>query len=201
MKKWKFVFVMIMSIALVVLMGSCKKSSSNPTSSNNPPGTNYGGGTLSFNTNSSSAGNYSISGSFNPASYGTSGSGVMSWYDSSSNGAWAYGYVWHSSSNWDLAILEFTRPAGTAMGTGSYNFADETATLIFVKGATGEAGSGGDYYGLNQGTGNITSYSSTGMKGNFSGSGIQVSGSAVGAAVQVTNGSFDVTFGTAYGTP
>ncbi len=201
MKQLRFGLVMIISVALVLLMASCKKSDSNPTNSNNPPGANYGGGSLSFNTNSSSVGNFNLSGSFNPTSYGSSGSGVMCWYESSANTAIVYGYVWRSSSDWDLVILEFNRPTGTALGTGSYSFSNQSATLIFIKGANGMSASNGNEYVLDEGTANMTSYSSTGMKGNFSGTGVGVTGAVVGQAIQVTNGSFDVTFGTVYGTP
>ncbi len=208
MKQFKFVLVMIISIALVMLMASCKKSDSgsDTTGPNNPNTGSYGSGSLSFNTNSSTAGNsWNISGSFNPTSTGQTGSGVMSWYDASSNVAWVYAFLWRSSNDWDYAILELERtPSSNKVGTGTYSFAsgtDNTAMLIFIKGASSQTSTNGNYYMLESGTANITSYSSTGMKGNFSGTGMGISGSASGTPVQVSAGSFDVTFGTAYGTP
>jgi hypothetical protein len=198
MKQFKFLLVMLVSLALVLVMSSCKKDSSdNPAGPDNPAAALYGSGSISFNTNSTVMGNYSMSGSFNPGSYGTSGSGIMCYYDANSNSAWIYAYKWTSSSNWDWTV--FTVHRTSALGTGSYSFADNGASLSIVKGASGMGSSNGTYYVIDEGTANVTAFSSTGMRGNFSGTGVGISDDVYGQPIQLTNGSFDVTFGTASG--
>jgi hypothetical protein len=73
--------------------------------------------------------------------------------------------------------------------------------MIIVKGATGMSSSDGSGFAVNAGTANITSFSSTGMKGNFSGTGVGYTAAVMGTEIQITNGSFDVTFGTASNVP
>jgi hypothetical protein len=195
MQRYKLFLVMMVCMALVVLMASCKKSDSgNPAGPDNPVTGAYGTGSISFYTNSSVIGNYSLSGSFNPTGYGTSGTGLMCYYDVSSNSAWIYAYKWTSSTNWDWTVLSFNRT--TSLGTGTYSFAENEAMLSIIKGASGMSSSDGTHYIIDEGTANMTSFSTTGMKGNFGGTGLGVSDNVLGLPIQLTNGSFDVTFGT-----
>jgi hypothetical protein len=202
MKQWKSILVVMVSVVLVFMMTSCKKSSS---SSDNPTGPDdtisklYGSGSISFNTNSTVIGNYSMSGSFNPTGAGASGSGIMCYYVANSNSAWIYGYKWTSSTNWDWSIITIYRASG--LGTGSYSFADNDASISIMKGATSMSGYDGTNYVLDAGTANVTSFSSTGMQGNFSGTGVGVTSDVLGLPIQLTNGSFNVTFGTATNQP
>jgi hypothetical protein len=198
MKHFKFILVVLVSVALVLLMASCKKSDSgNPAGPDNPATGLYGSGSVSFNTNSTVVGNYNISGSFDPTSYGSSGSGVWCWHYTSQNTVGLYGYVWRSSTDWDYIFLSFSKPTANPLGTGTYNFSENEVSMIIVKGATSIGGSDGSDFAVDAGTANITSFSSTGMKGNFSGTGVGYTAAVMGTEIQITNGSFDVTFGTA----
>ena len=200
MKQWQSILVMIVVMVFVLTLSSCKKDEGNPAGPNNPIAELYGSGSVSFNTNSSIVGNYNISGAFNPTSYGSNGSGVWCWHDAGSNTAGIYGYIWRSSSDWDQVVISVYKSSG-ALTTGTYDFTEQEASVSIVKGASGMGSADGSRFVFDAGTLTITSITSTGMKGNFSGTGIGYSSDVMGTPIQVTNGSFDVTFGTASDAP
>ncbi|MGD0037448.1 MAG: hypothetical protein ABSC53_09175 [Bacteroidota bacterium] len=98
------------------------------------------------------------------------------------------GYTWHSSSNWDITTLVLW-----TNGTGTYTNSSSASgfSFTFVKGGTSST----DYsntYTLSIGTCHVTSFSSSGMQGTFSGTATNSQNSTI----SVTNGSFNVTFET-----
>jgi hypothetical protein len=150
----------------------------------------YGSGSISFHADS--IGNFSFSGAWTGASVGTSGAAVeaITGKSGSTYAAFIYAYTWHSSTNWDYVILEITND-GTPITTGTYT-AGNGLTFMLSKGATSATG-GSNMFILESGSCQITSYSSSGMKGTISGTATRPSDQAT---VSITNGTFDVTFGT-----
>jgi hypothetical protein len=183
-------------IALLVVFFGCKKdesSSSNPTSPNNTTSNLLGSGSLSFTAGS--LGSFSFSGSWTGASVGSSGTAVeaLTGKSGSDYGAIIYAYTWHSSTNWDNAMLDLAN-TGTPITTGTYvpGANNNELAFTFTKGSTSSTDFSNEYI-LTSGSCQLTSYSSSGMKGTFSGTAMRVSDQTT---VSVTNGSFNVTFGT-----
>ena len=184
---------LVLIVLLAVFIGCKKDESSSPTSSNNPASTVLGSGSISFTAGS--LGSFSFSGNWTGASVGSSGTAVeaLTGKNGADYGALIYGYTWHSSTNWDNAFLDLAN-TGAPITTGTFVVGanNNELTFTFTKGSTSAADFSNEYI-LTSGSCQLTSYSSSGMKGTFSGTAIRVSDQT---AVSVTNGSFDVTFGT-----
>jgi hypothetical protein len=183
-------FITVVIIAILIGSTGCSDDkSSNPTNPNNPASNIYGSGSISFNADS--IGNFSFSGSWTGAAVGTSGTAVeaLTGKSGSTYAAIIYAHTWHSSNNWDNVILEITKD-GTPITTGTYT-ATNGLTFMFTKGATSTSG-GSNMFILDNGSCQITSYSSTGMKGTISGTATRPTDQAT---ISITNGTFDVTFG------
>jgi len=184
------IFSLVLIVLLVAIVGCKKESSSNPTNPNTPASNLYGSGSISFTADS--LGNFNFSGTWTGASVGTSGTAVESLKGQSGStyAAIINAYTWHSSTNWDHAMLEITSD-GTPITTSTYT-AGDGLTFTFTKGGT-SAASGSNVFVLSGGSCQVTSYSSSGMKGTISGTATRYSDNAT---VSITNGTFDVTFGT-----
>jgi hypothetical protein len=194
MKQYKFILVVLISVALVLLMASCKKSDSgNPAGPDNPASTLLGSGSISLTT--STLGNFSINGAWTGSASGGSGSAVAAFtgQDGSDYGAIIYGYVWRSTTDWDNVWL-IIATTGTPISTGSYTIGGDREFTVLVSKGTSSAGDMSNGYYMTSGTCTLTSYSSTGMQGTFSGTAERGT-----ETTSITNGSFNVTFGT--GTP
>jgi hypothetical protein len=191
MKQWRSILVMIVSVVLVFMMTSCKKSSSdNPTGPNNPASTVMGSGSISLTT--STLGNFSANGTWTGSASGSSGSAVAAFtgQDGSDYGAIIYGYIWRSATDWDNVWL-IIATTGTPISTGSYTIGGDREFTLLVSKGTSSAGDISNGYYMTSGTCTITSYSSTGMQGTFSGTATRGT-----ETTSITNGSFNVTFGT-----
>ena len=165
----------VLIVLLVAIVGCKKDSSSNPINPNTPAGNLYGSGSISFTAGS--LGNLSFSGSWAVTSSGNTGNSVV------------IGNTWHSSSNWDMVtLLLWTN--GT--GTDTVGITDNGFSFTFLKGGTSSTDISNEYT-LTSGTCHVTSFSSTGMQGTFSGTAAKSDQSTV----TITNGTFNVTFGTA----
>ncbi len=180
---------------LAILMLSCNKDATNPLDTGDGPTSgDYGSGTLTFNTNK--VGNFASTGTWSGSAGQGVGSGIWAYIEPQSQVVWIYGLKWRSQSDWDVALLELTN-SGAAPTTGSYSFQGsgaKNATLSFATNVSSFT----DYtqgYMLTGGLCNITSLSSTGLRGNFSGTGVHTTDS--GKSIAVTNGVVEVTFGTA----
>ena len=184
-----------MSICLLLCMSlfmvSCKKSSSNPTN----PGSNLlGSGSLSFT--GGTLGSFGFSGAWTGSASTGSGGAVeaLTGVQDLVYGAIVYGYYWHSTTNWDLAWL-YVANQGSALTPGTYTLGatNKGFQFWFEKGANSSSVNDSLEYILMSGTCTVTSYSSTGMKGTFSGTAVNLVNTT--STINVTNGSFDVTFG------
>jgi hypothetical protein len=183
----------ILSLVLIVLLVTivgCKKDSSNPTNPNTPASNLFGSGSLSFTADS--LGTFSFSGSWTGASVGSSGTAVeaLTGRSSTDYAAIIIAYRWHSSTNWDNAVLGLT--TANPITTGTYTTSNGL-TFYFTKGGTSAGGNSSNMFILTSGSCQVTSYSSSGMKGTISGTAIRATDQAT---VTITNASFDVTFGT-----
>ncbi len=192
MKK-SLVTVLIMLMCLSLLSISCKKDSSddNPAGPDNPASSVYGSGSISFTAGA--LGTISMSGAWNGQSSGTSGSAVEALTGQSGNdyGAVIYGYAWSSSNKWNNIWLSVGN-TGSAITTGTYTVGADQKELIFMFSldGTSQTDMSNSYY-FTSGTCNVTSYSTSGMQGTFSGT-----ASNGTSTVNVTNGTFNVKFGT-----
>jgi hypothetical protein len=193
MKQFKSVLVTFLSIILIVFVVSCKKSESFTNS--NPTTSDMGSGSISFNT--STKGNISMNGAWTGSAVGSSGTAVaaVTGHDGADYGAIIYGYAWHSSTNWDYVWLDIATTGGP-LTTGTYSVGADNKELAFEfsKGGSSPTDASNVYY-LMSGSCNLTNYSSTGMKGTFSGTAVHYNATGTEDSTFVTNGSFDVTFG------
>jgi hypothetical protein len=182
----KYIITIVIAVMLIGLTGCSDDKSSNPTDSNNPASNLYGSGTLAFTADS--IGNFSYSGSFISTTAAT-GTGVAAWTGKPSTTsdyeAIIYARKANSTTSTDYASLVISNQA--AITTGTYTSPGGGLTFMFEKGEASNV------FVLTIGTCQITTYSASGMKGTFSGTAIR---SSDGATVPITNGTFDVTFGT-----
>jgi hypothetical protein len=181
---------LVLIVLLIAIVGCKKDSTSNPTNPNTPASNLYGSGSLSFTAGS--LGNFSFSGSWTGASVGSSGTAVeaLTGKNGSDYSAIIYTYTWHSSTNWDNALLDLEN-TGSQITTGTYTIGNGFA-FMFTKGSTSATDFSNEYI-LTSGSCQVTSYSSSGMNGTFSGTAIKYSDQTT---VTITNGTFNVTFGT-----
>lgn len=179
-------------LCMSLFIVSCKKSSSNPT---NPGSDVLGSGSLSFSADT--AGTFNFSGAWTGSASTGSGSAVeaLTGVSDSVYGGVVYGYYWHTSTNWDLAWV-YVGNKGSAITPGTYTVdgTNKEFQFWFEKGATSAAVNASNEYVLVSGTCTVTSYSSSGMKGTFSGTAVNTLHTTT--TISVTNGSFNVTFGT-----
>ena len=188
----KFV-VSTITIGAACIVASCNMDNSNPVSSGSDNSGNYGSGSVSFNTDSE--GNMAASGAWTGSAQTSSGAAVWASIDAQSQTARVWGLIWRSKSDWDVALLELSVSSGT-LSTGSYSLTqsgNKIAKFYYAR----HVSSYTDYasgYALASGICVVTGFSSTGIRGNFNGSGAYSSDQ--NRTLQVSQGSFDVVFGT-----
>ncbi len=147
MKRSAIILLTCAVLCMSLFFVSCKKSSGSSTSSNNPGGNNpgsnlYGSGSLSFTAGS--LGNLSFSGSWTGVSVGSSGTAVeaLTGTSGSDHAAIIYAYDWHSSNNWDNAMLDLT--SSTAIAPGTYT-TNTGLLFFFTKGSTSATDNSNEY--------------------------------------------------------
>jgi hypothetical protein len=185
-------FIIVVIIVLLIGSTGCSDDKSNPANQNNPINNLYGSGSLSFNADS--IGNFSFSGSWTGAATGSTGVAVAAWTGqtspSSDYEAIIYARTMHSTTNFDYASLVIS--VSTPITSGSTYTFGNGLTFMFAKGESSMT-SGSNMFVLINGTCQVTSYSASGMQGTITGTAMR---SADQAMVSITNGSFNVTFGT-----
>jgi hypothetical protein len=155
-------------------------------------GGNGGGtasGSLAFN---SDRGNFSASGSWNPAA--TSGEIVGAWRISQSGYDYLYIWGWKITTMNDIAISTVLLYKSGSLTTGNYTFPSEAIFTYTPHLNYADTSSASNSYSLINGTLNLSALTSSTAQGSFSGTGIHVTNNTT--TINVSNGSFDVTYET-----